>query len=1555
MLKDIFTRTLEKEVQGDANNLKGTDYHLLYVMWIVIVEGSCSAAFFLGNDLLAKPVWPLSPVSEDSQSAAARVYQSSENLDIWIQLKATHSNWSLSKLLDKSLLRNFVLNSLLSDAVGRKWRTKLVTTALIDRSEIEAFISDPYSKPNINAKLERLIEKLHTDLSAEARSSDIPSRSEITERACKILGQIAECQTVHREVIVAQLRERATRITVDAQVTEGVLQQAYGAILMDAVRNEGEPRTYDQDWFHRVTGTDLSKSAEPEQSIPHLCDEQVRRHLTNAIRRIPRVQRYALERALNQFVDSEASVFILEGRSTTGKSVATSGWLSGRNGTTRLVIPASCLAIGDRLETIVGRAIPAIATDGAKLALRRLVAAANSNLGPLILVLDDLRPSIEHRKEYAAMIARISDEANSLGIKLVFTCQSDFVTNLNPFVRMDRHFIYRLHRDDSREATISSYVLGDFDDDELLALANELILEDRLAEQLFLKLRDPSLNALRNPSLLAAILVDEDGNPTVANDFTTSIGDAAEKRRSLFIAAAAADSGHESYEVETTFACLLEFLWETYPNSVPRGKIMAQIGQRLDDVGRQCLTSLYHTGGLNDNRPEKIADRSLWARSLSQYLHTSGVSAHRIHESLSYELDQDLVAQFVATAEDSIACAEDFIALDDQWCGAVAQGLVFCDSNDVRIFAMLKRLSRLSNDEYVHSAIGRFALRSLEGKAWLRRLFLSEVRSDRFSAGFALWFAFQYAPDTVRKLVQIRVRLVSKRLSPSIWIRHKKDDTRDYMAEALESLGNTTHKPTALRQRAILEGIKPQVESILLGIEDNDARAVHTDKLLQTYDAVYGQLTSVSGEDQFNQLLTAFGSGSHITLARSINVSARVSSQYPQFVKSLLLETIATCSFPLVLSRALWYSYNLLQSDADAVLEAFRRNRKSIWASYETTAAALSLLEEAASIRHDQVSELMSDWTDGESVKRVALSSDLACLVHFRCHLASGEIDITSIESALRLSQTWEEGLEFHRCRTAIVLWFLEFCIPTHSTNFPLIHRIGYRKYGSDFFAPYVHPWVRDLAIEKVEQSRIEQLFGLLSAMTHAAKSIIRDPLDKFRLHTSYILERDSIGAAMELLSVQPHLWSKIENLGSDWQQLYAAKKLLKKGHRSEGIVTFTLNECERKHRSSTPQASSERSDCLAMIAKFAPDRVPSPGHEKNGIAAFLTGGLDRAKTLAALLDSNDRELLANLESFIQSKRDLSAVRGWHKYAEGWKSIAISDAFNRSFEFRRMGVADSKFHLRTVIAALEVLPNSKLQSEYLDLYRGILSRFDGEIQIEVDESATRGALHRSHILAAKIVATADEVLSLATLEAYLSDCHGRVDDHSLKLNDDRTLSNGEGTKHFVTFFFPAVRFALAAVGHRARITDICHDWGMARRKAELAVKEIVIPSIPAGEELKKAISKLQKLNEEIPNQDAICATLGLLLLTDNDLDAAEQFLKEALALASCGTGRRVQSHCNLACIYARKSSPTKCEAELRTAMNKGQIDKDWIENEKDLDKFRAKDWFIQLINEVDSD
>src|SRR5207245_1817304 len=106
----------DRESLGDWSVLKGTEYHLIYALWLLIRRRVGRLWFYRGNDLYTfRPSAPPGPSGITEHSGPISLKAESGHVDEWIQLKSTRDDWHVSDLLKGNLLRNFVGNALASE------------------------------------------------------------------------------------------------------------------------------------------------------------------------------------------------------------------------------------------------------------------------------------------------------------------------------------------------------------------------------------------------------------------------------------------------------------------------------------------------------------------------------------------------------------------------------------------------------------------------------------------------------------------------------------------------------------------------------------------------------------------------------------------------------------------------------------------------------------------------------------------------------------------------------------------------------------------------------------------------------------------------------------------------------------------------------------------------------------------------------------------------------------------------------------------------------------------------------------------------------------------------------------------------------------------------------------------------------------------------------------------------------------------------------------------------------------------------------------------------
>jgi len=301
---------LDDEIRGDWNNLKGTEYHLVYVLWLLLCRNASSVAFYRGNDLLANPAPP--PAPEETNTLVPAIHVQDPEEDEWIQLKATRDSWTVTALLEENLLLNFMLNALSSEVGGRAWRTRLVTQGEIRKEAIENFADDPEGYRDLNSKLNVILVNVQRRLQQEGWQQVDQPRLRLI--ALNILRQLAQ----EEPLSLRQLKAEVDLQLAYRYLVPGVVQQAgnnlLGALLRDSAGGPTLARVYDNAWLNEVAGTPLRPLLPFDSDPASACDQAVR-----AVYESPGFQweaprcaiRTRVEKELQHFLQAPEIVFVM--------------------------------------------------------------------------------------------------------------------------------------------------------------------------------------------------------------------------------------------------------------------------------------------------------------------------------------------------------------------------------------------------------------------------------------------------------------------------------------------------------------------------------------------------------------------------------------------------------------------------------------------------------------------------------------------------------------------------------------------------------------------------------------------------------------------------------------------------------------------------------------------------------------------------------------------------------------------------------------------------------------------------------------------------------------------------------------------------------------------------------------------------------------------------------------------------------------------------------------------------------------------------------------------
>jgi len=266
-----------------------------------------------------------------------------------------------------------------------------------------------------------------------------------------------------------------------------------------------------------------------------------------------------------------------------------------------------------------------------------------------------------------------------------------------------------------------------------------------------------------------------------------------------------------------------------------------------------------------------------------------------------------------------------------------------------------------------------------------------------------------------------------------------------------------------------------------------------------------------------------------------------------------------------------------------------------------------------------------------------------------------------------------------------------------------------------------------------------------------------------------------------------------------------------------------------------------------------------------------------------------------------------------------------------------------------MLCGLAELAVSAAQQEHIQLYDCILNCMDGGRAAVPPIRVADNPIVASHRLAASVLAQTEGAPVSGIPTRLLMDRRGWHEDHGLRWGEFGEITRGMGKGCFVLVFFPAVRLAMLAIGGRHGVIDPAFDWTKRRYEAQLALKEIVSPTIRDADRRNRAIERLTTLAQKYPEQEFVLSALGLVLLEHGAPEQAQESLLRTLALPLCDGKERGSVLYNLACCSARLGDADRCRELLLTSNDLAPLDKDWIQKDADLASVREEPWFHDLL------
>ncbi len=723
------------------------------------------------------------------------------------------------------------------------------------------------------------------------------------------------------------------------------------------------------------------------------------------------------------------------------------------------------------------------------------------------------------------------------------------------------------------------------------------------------------------------------------------------------------------------------------------------------------------------------------------------------------------------------------------------------------------------------------------------------------------------------------------------------------------------------------------------------------DRLLRSYDQMLMLSTYYSDDASFDEYYFQAAHANDVYRSRAVNALDLVGRRFPVRLKDAMCKAISTETNPLLLARILWNAFHLCDIDADGLLSAIESNISSCWATYESAAATLGLLEVLAAHDPSRVSSLLPGSWSSFPKELELLLREIELVCRFRCRPVADSSDmveaIASIEAEIA---TLEPENVFYARRAQMVAAVLELASACRMSNLPEVWRYEIRDFGQDLFHLDIAGWIEENQEAIAALAGTTTIANIVLLMIQAGHNHQPHVLDKWRKNAHFRLACDSLDVLVTLLQRHPQPEAVVGDLPSDWQLLYVARRLLESGIARRELVDLAVNECEKRSKSATGQGACERDACLAVLERIAPAQVPSIDLEPNGFARLFFGQQPVGIRLAAQLGSSEEKLVESLESSIDRFSDATLLEPWNRSATTWRTELLSRSYSRMCLLRPICPKSAMELCNSTLAALSGMPSSPARDEHVALYESIVQRLGrrSERSRRMDIRTVRTAVTESHRLAVEVLQMVDQSCGRSEIRKKLFDKRGWREDEQHGWKDDGTIKAGMGVSYYLLTFFPAVRLSLCAAGSRCDWYDPGFTWMRERWRATIVAQE-VRHNLQYADKAKSR-ARLEAELESSPEQPQLHAVLGHLSMLEARFDDALQSLEIALASPLCDNPMRGEVLYNMACAHARMGSEDTCRSRLLEAKQFARIDAKTIEKDSDFDNVRGADWFRALIN-----
>ena len=1581
---------LVDEIRGDWSNLKGTEYHLAYALWLLVCRNVENVAFYRGNDLLANLVPPLAPEEIDSMVPAIHTQMMGE--DEWIQLKATREPWTRSALLANNLLENFMYNALVSEGSGRTWRARLITQGDIQRQEIEEFVRTPDNFQRLAENLQTIVDAVQNRLQADMGST--VDTVGLRALALTILQQLAQEIPVSLAQLKAEIDLQLAYRYLDPEAVRQAGNKLLGALLRDAAVGPAAAHVYNEDWVDQVAGTPLKPRLPFDINPISACDLAVR-----AIQNLPgiqwQLQRFALrtrlENALQHFLHVSETVFVLLGMSGTGKSWAVADW-TGRvlHMHLRLLVPGSDLDHEDQrtLSHLVALRLRSFTsapiTDEDMLAKLRAVARIEGNGQPVIVV-DDVVPTGDI-SVFRRDLARLVGQCRDANVKLVLVCQ----LHTWDFYRLGQDIppadIYlpdpesgwaesgnarvlekpAQERDRAQRQMVPSFILPDFTPEEQVQMLSQR-LPNNIATRVSRLLHAPGFTPLRRPYMLERYLeqysdqLQQPGSNLVPVDVDVLL----DRHLEMLLSRAASLINADDDDVLAAFDVLQRRLWATRPNGLTNAQAEDALEPHLHTRSGEVLNAFRRVGLMAAKGRVRFADPPLAERVFARTLRARYLAGDNMLDEIRLEDDAGVVSALLRSLShvDPVSLAETLLQRDPQWIGPIAEGLAQCSPQDYRVLAFLTVLTRL-NEGILRfegcDALGRLAAyghrRERRGRCerrafeWVTQLYLSSRRTDRHRGSRALGVTLDLAPERVEHAMRIRFALATRMDISSSTNREQREA---WLHGALVPLLSINHPAAAEVGERIL------TRYTFLG---GHGTQKPDEQFLREVDEARGCI-AIFKSDEMARLLADLRNPEAGLRGHAASALRSVMFEQPERIQEVICEAIRCETDWYVMNQLLFATFRLTELAPDALLDALVGTFALDWSSpSSSTGQALAALSNLAQHCPERVASLLPEQLDAYPAwSRGWLSEGLAYAWWTCAEKIPQARDVLARLAIPDLVDVPDE-CQMLALRGAAIAKLALLSLGAASAKELQGRQVSYPETRMQFLFVLTSEFANEHATELMAQQGVGELLDLVVSCLLEERRVTIHPFNKPLFRAQGVCTSLCLDMLISLASVYADPIALIRRLPSGWRIVYSVRRLLEAGRTEPAVTSFARELCDAPTSGRDTQELGERQRLLVQLAGLTqtPTDVLQELRTAMPVSPFTAD--DHASALAELFDEHIEDMLDLLARNLECEDDLVSLHRWVERARSWQGLLIAKVYARAFEPRPIRLLEARELCEQMLAAVRGLPTSTIQQEYLAVYGSVADRLDGmatPIPMLRPSGTMQNAIERSHTFALELLhhssakltseqITYDELVDLlaaARGKGWWNKARWRLDGDSI----------GFGSSSDVVYVFPAVRLAFVATEAAENVShpgDPAARFLKERNEVTKLLAEHMWELDPTSntpkDSLEDVLTLLENLGATANRDERVRSHRGLLLLRLDRLHEAELELQQCLEMPSCVGETRATVLYNLGCVYARTGRVDLCMAALREAIALWPLFRQSLETDPDFITVREMPWFQEL-------